>query len=94
MIRFNVVKFIIGLNSAKQIAFLEKLHPGEGPFFGPAGSKRVAGAFALAAILDIFVGLEPTVLDATPKMKEFYTAMLALPAFDGIRDLNMYFKKE
>jgi hypothetical protein len=40
------------------------------------------------------IGLEASVLDNTPKLKGFYTAMLALPAFDGIRDLPMYFKRE
>lgn len=78
--------------SAKQLGYLEKLHPGETPFFG--GPKRVAGAFALACIFDILVSLEPKVLDATPKLKSFYAAMMDLPAFAEIKNLGDYFKRE
>lgn len=76
----------------KQLSFLEKLHPGETEFF--CGPKRVAGAYALTAVLDIYVSLEPSVLDNFPKLAMFYKAVLALPAFDGIRDLPAYFKRD
>ena len=79
---------------AKQFGYLEKLHPGDGPFFNnQPGAKRVAGAYAIAAVLDIAVHLEPTVLDPFPKLKLFYTTIIADSAFDGIRDWNMYLSR-
>ena len=92
MICFAISEITCDFVSAKQLAFLERLHPGETAFFG--GPKRVAGAFALACIFDILVSLEPTVLDATPKVKGFYQAMMALPAFDQAKNLGDYFKRE
>lgn len=75
----------------KQLAFLENLHPGNGPYFRP--DKRCAGGYAIAATLDIVVALEPSALDNFPKLKAFYDAMISSPAFDGIRDLPMYFSR-
>lgn len=40
---------------AKQLAYLEKMHPGDGPYFNNQTTKRVAGAYAIAAMLDIAV---------------------------------------
>jgi glutathione S-transferase len=79
-------------SSIQKLTHLEQLHPGNGPFFG--GPKRVAGAYALAAILDILVTLESGLLTAFPKLESFLNAMLALPAFDGIRDLPMLYVRE
>ncbi len=78
----------------KNLTQLEQLHPGNGPFFG--GPKRVAGAYALAAILDILVTLESGLLagGAFPKLDAFLNAMLALSAFDGIKDLPMLYFRE
>jgi len=79
---------------AKQLGYLEQLHPGDGPFFNnQPGAKRVAGAYAIAAVLDIAVHLEKTVLDPFPKLKQFYTTMIADKAFDTIRDFNMYLSR-
>jgi len=39
------------------------------------------------------VTLEPTALDSFPKLQAFYQAMIASPAFDGIRDFGMYFSR-
>lgn len=74
----------------KQFAYLENLHPGDGPYFNNQTTKRVAGAYAIASMLDIAINLEPTILDTFPKLKLFYTTMIASSAFDGIRDFNMY----
>lgn len=75
----------------KQLAFLESLHPGDSPFF--RSDKRCVGGFAIAATLDIVVSLEPAALDNFPKLKGFHAAMLSSSAFDGIRDLPMYFSR-
>lgn len=82
--------YIVGRHA--QLGYLEKKHPGDGPFFKNS-PKRVAGAFAIACVLDILVNLEPGLLDGYPKMKSFYEAMLALPAFDGYREMPMYFSR-
>lgn len=75
-----------------QLAYLEKLHPGDSPFFNPV--KRVAGGIALGSVLDILVGLEPTLLDGYPKMKLFHKSMIESSFFDGIRDLPMYHSRK
>lgn len=79
---------------AKHLRYLENLLPGgDSPFF-KAGEKRLAGGIAIGAILDIVVTLEPTMLDATPKVKAFFEAMMATPAFgNGLRDVPMYFSR-
>lgn len=73
------------------MAYLENLHPGGQPFF--RAHKRCSGGFAIACVLDMMKGLQSDVLDGYPKLKGFHAAMLALPAFDGIRDLPMYFNR-
>lgn len=75
--------------SPKQLAYLEKLLTGD--FF--VASARVTGEYALACTLDLLVALEPTVLDATPKLKKFYSTMLALPAFTPYKDWPMYLSR-
>lgn len=75
-----------------QLAYLEKIHSGEGPFF-INGDKRCTGGYALACILDMSVTLEPTLLDGFPKIKAFYTAMLALPEFADAKGMGMYFAR-
>ena len=76
-------------------AFLEKLLPGgDSPFF-KAGEKRLAGGIALAASLDIALTVDASLLDGTPKLKAFYDAMMATPAFgNGLRDTSAYFKRD
>jgi hypothetical protein len=44
-------------------------------------------------VLDIAINLEPTLLDNFPKLKSFYTTLIATSAFDGIRDFGMYLKR-
>ena len=79
---------------AKHMQCLEKLLPGGASPFFKAGDKRLAGGVAIAATLDIAVALEPTLLDATPKLKAFFDAMMASPAFgNGLRDVGMYFAR-
>ena len=53
----------------------------------------VPQAYAIASVLDIAIHLEPTILDAFPKLKLFYTTMIASPAFDGIRDFKNYLSR-
>ena len=77
------------IDSPKQLAYLEKLLSGD--FF--VASARVTGEYALTATLDLLVALEPTILDATPKLKKFYTTMIALPAFSPYKDWPMYFNR-
>jgi len=55
--------------------------------------KRFAGDYAMAAVLDIAVRLEPTCLDTFPVLKTFYETVIATSAFDGIRDYNMYLQR-
>lgn len=76
----------------KHLENLERLKP-DGSVFFNSGDKRLAGGICIAVVLDIAVRLEPTCLDESPKMKAFYEAMIALPCFDGIRDMNMYFSR-
>lgn len=78
---------------AKHAACLEKLIPGTGPFFS-AGEKRLGGSYYLACVLDVATSIEPACLDATPKLKAFLAAMLALPAFEGTSTLHNYCKKD
>ena len=70
---------------AQQMAYVEKLHPGDGPFFN--SKHRIAGGFAMAASLDIATRLEPTCLNAFPKLKAFLPAMLVCSIL-----LNQFFK--
>jgi hypothetical protein len=53
----------------------------------------ISGAYALGAVFDIMINLESTSLDSYPKLKLFYTTIIATSAFDGIRDFGMYFKR-
>eukprot|EP00596_Hydrurales_sp_CCMP1899_P007409 CAMPEP_0119040700 /NCGR_PEP_ID=MMETSP1177-20130426/10713_1 /TAXON_ID=2985 /ORGANISM="Ochromonas sp, Strain CCMP1899" /LENGTH=182 /DNA_ID=CAMNT_0007006011 /DNA_START=129 /DNA_END=677 /DNA_ORIENTATION=- len=76
----------------KQLGFLEKMHNGDGPYFNNQ-EKQFAGAYTLGAVFDILVHLEPSALDSFPKMKLFYTTIIATSAFDGIKDFGMYFKR-
>ena len=71
---------------------LEKLVPEGSVYFVP--EKRVTGGYCIAAALNMGVSLEPACLDAFPKLKAFHDEMLASPAFDGIREWQMYFKRE
>lgn len=80
---------------SKQLRFLEKIlstraNPNSFFFQTP---KRIAGEFALAAVLDILVSLEPTVLQKTPSVEAFYKHMMAMECFNVIRDYPMYFKR-
>lgn len=70
---------------AKQLAFLERILQVEG--------KKFAGDYAIAALLDMAVTLEPTILDAFPNVKGFTASLLATPAFNGVKDLPMYFQR-
>jgi len=80
-----------GAKFGKVASYLEKLIPEGQTYFVP--DKRVTGGYALAAVLDMAVTLEPTALDTFPKLQAFYQAMIASPAFDGIRDFGMYFSR-
>jgi glutathione S-transferase len=72
----------------KQLGYLEALLTG-----AHFGSTVLAGDYCIACILDLGVALEPTVLAAYPKLAAFYAAMIATPAFNGIKDTPMYFKR-
>lgn len=72
----------------KQLGLLEKLLTGD--YFC---SRPLAGDYSVACILDLAVTLEPTVLANFPKLAAFHARMVALPAFDGIKDYNMYFSR-
>jgi len=92
----------------KQLNFLEKLIP-DGKFSFTAvcecgnpcpcgtdctcGHTRLAGEYAIAAIIDMVVQLEGSALDDTPKLKAFYDDMMASSAFAGIKDMPMYFSR-
>jgi hypothetical protein len=75
-----------------QLAFLEKLHAGDGPFF-INGPKRCTGGYAVACTLDLACTLEPGLLAGFPKLTMFYNAMLALPEFESYKALPMYFSR-
>lgn len=72
----------------KQLGYLEKLV--NGPYFN---STPLAGDIAIAAVLDLLVHLEPTVLETHPKLKAFYDELINSKAFAGIKDLPMYFSR-
>ena len=69
---------------AKHLAYLENLSP----------NKNTAGGIAIAATLDLCVALEATCLDNFPKMKAFHNELISSSAFDGIRDLPMYYSRD
>ena len=77
---------------SKQARYLENLIP-EGSVYFYQGPKRLAGGIAVAAALDIAVNLQADALDATPKLKAFYTNVIGSPAFAGIKDMGMYFQR-
>ena len=77
----------------KQARFLERLLPSGQRHFSQAGPVRLAGELALTAALDILMGLEPSCLDSTPRLKFFYEDVIASKAFDRIRDLPSYAKR-
>lgn len=77
---------------ATHCSCLDKMIPDGETFFLP-GPVRSTGGYAIAATLDLAVALEPTILNATPKLKKFYDTMIASNAFDGIRDLPVYFSR-
>ncbi len=76
---------------AKHGAALEKMIPGEGPFFNP--NKRLAGSYYLACVLDMLTSAEPTALATTTKLKAFLAAMLALPEMQAFSALHPYYVK-
>ena len=88
--------FAAGGKWEQQCQFLEKLFPEGEDYFNskPTGHKRLSGGIAVAAVLDIALGVNPAALDATPKLKKFHNLVVGSSAFDGIRDLSAYFKKD
>jgi len=76
----------------RHAGYLEQMLTGPGPYFQP-GPKRLAGAYYLACVLDIARDVQPTCLDATPKLKTFLEAMLSLPEFVGYSDRDIYFRR-
>jgi hypothetical protein len=71
----------------------EALIPEGSHKFNPTG-KPLAGEFWLAAALDVGLDIEPTSLDATPKLKSFYEEMLST-YFASVKDgLYPYYKKD
>lgn len=87
----SVVSLSTSLSSAKQLTFLENLHPGNDAFFN---AKRVAGEYALACILDIAIALEPSLLEKFPKLNNFYTSIMTDFAFIENKDLPMYYSRK
>lgn len=77
----------------KQLQYLEKLIPDGETYFLP-GPKRSTGGYYVACVLDVINNLEPTCLDAFPKLKTFFTAMFNSSAFEGLRELPMYITRE
>eukprot|EP00744_Colponema_vietnamica_P000101 GILI01000193.1.p1 GENE.GILI01000193.1~~GILI01000193.1.p1 ORF type:complete len:215 (+),score=83.41 GILI01000193.1:52-645(+) len=71
-----------------QLGYLENLLKGD--FFA---SKVTAGDLAVVCLLNVLVSLEPTALDAFPKLKAFYERMSVTPAFARIFALPLYFKR-
>jgi hypothetical protein len=53
----------------------------------------LAGDYCIATALDLIVNLEPTALDAFPKLKDFYGKLIASKAFDGLREMPMYLSR-
>ena len=58
-------------------------------------SKLTLGSLAIFSVLNFALDLEPSVLDATPKLKAFYQRVAALPTVKSYLDLNVpaYFKR-
>jgi glutathione S-transferase len=73
----------------KQLAYLERL----APQFS-TGAKKLTGEYALVAAFDIITLLEPAALDNFPLLKSFFTEVFASSAFDGIRDLATFLRRD
>ena len=74
--------------STKQLGFLEKLFVPDRATFVDA-PRPVAGEYVLTCCLDAVLLVQPTALDAFPKLRLFFEHMFTLPAFDGVKDLRM-----
>ena len=74
-----------------QCSYLEKLIPDGEKYFIP--SKRVAGGYAIASMLEIANCLDPSALESFPKLAAFYAEMVTSPAFEGIKDWPMYLNR-
>jgi hypothetical protein len=68
------------------LSFLERLLSADRVFFVP-GEKRLAGEFVLGCCLDAAQLVQPTALEAFPKLQRFFDNIFALPAYDGVKDL-------
>lgn len=66
---------------------------GAGAFFS-AAPARLAGEYYLACELDCARAVQPDCLDAHPRLRAFADAMLALPAFEGVKDFPPYVVRE
>lgn len=75
----------------KHLAYLEKLLPGA--YFLSETGPTVAGEYTIAAVLDFLLHLEPSVLDAFPKLKAFAANLHILPAFEAFKDWPHYFSR-
>jgi glutathione S-transferase len=75
----------------KQLGYLEKLLRADGKQF-TSGAKFLVGDYAIAVALDLCVGVKADALASSPKLQAFYQAALALPAFDGVKNYDNYFK--
>ena len=81
---------------AAQCRYLENMIPeGSTAFSSRAeGDLRLVGAIALAAVLDLANFVEPSCLLATPRLKAFHDILIESAAFEGIRDMHPYFKRD
>ena len=80
-----------------QYAYLEKLLPGDSPYF-KAGDKRLAGGICVACLIDLNVlclgaDLSDWMPSNVPKLTAFFNAMKELPCLKNFESMNPYFKK-
>lgn len=84
--------FRLGGKFDVQLRYLERLLIGDDtcPCFscvpGTTRPKKLAGGCAIAAVLDIALGLNAAALDSFPKVKMFHRTVVSSAAFDTIRD--------
>lgn len=75
--------------STRQLAFVERLLSEDRRTHFSRGEKRLAGEYVISCTLDAMQMIQPTALDAFPKLKKFFDAMFVLPAFEGVKDMKV-----
>lgn len=74
----------------KQLHYLENLLVNDKNSFG---SKLCAGDYCIAAVLNLGISLEPSLLSSYPKLSKFYDNLINSSAFDNVKDYGNYYAR-